>query len=170
MSSRKRQQLGLTIVELVIVMCILAVLSSIAISRMGDFTRRARISEVIMAAGFCKSMVSESYPTLDFTPAAGGWGCNEGQMTNATKYAGVVHTSPEGIIRITIQNLDNAVNGQHVFLVPAKADGITPMTTPNDLGNGVRSWICGSDFSIVRNALPANCRADTLTYANYDYN
>ena len=103
-------------------------------------------------------------------PEPGGWGCNEGKMTNATKYAGVVHTSPDGIIRITIQNLDGALNGKHVFMVPAHTDGITPMTMPDDLGNGVKSWICGSDFALVRNSLPANCRADTLTYANYDYN
>ena len=57
MRSRLRHQTGFTIVELVVVLCIGAILSSIAMAQMRDYTRRAKVSEVIMAAGFCKNMV-----------------------------------------------------------------------------------------------------------------
>lgn len=167
MSRSPRQQSGFTIVELVITMCIAAVLSSIALAQMRDYTRRAKVSEVVLAAGQCKNMVAESYPTFDSPPSAGGWGCEAG--SGNTQYAGGVQTSPDGVIRIAIANLDANMNGRYVYLIPARADGATPMTATTDIGNGVRAWICGSDLSYVRNALPANCRADTTTASTQEF-
>jgi type IV pilus assembly protein PilA len=165
MQSKRRHQAGFTIVELVITMCIAAILGSIAMAQMRDYTRRARVSEVVLAATTCKNMVAESYPTLDpdGAPPAGGWGC-EG-TNGATQYAGGVQTSSNGVIRVAITNLDQNMNGRFVYMVPAKSDGQTPMKTPSDLGNGVRAWMCGSDLGYVRNALPANCRTDTTSYS-----
>ncbi|MBK6005716.1 pilin [Ramlibacter ginsenosidimutans] len=160
---RSRQQSGFTLVELIVTVCIAAVLASIAMAQMRDYTRRARVSEVVMAASQCKNMVSESYPTLDSMPPPGGWGC-EG-TGGATEYAGGVQTSSNGVIRIAITNLDSSMNGRFVYMVPAKADSTTAMTTPADLGTSVHGWICGSDLSFVRNALPANCRSDTTTFS-----
>jgi type IV pilus assembly protein PilA len=163
MRIRLRQQSGFNLVELIITMCIAAVLASIAISQMRDYTRRARVSEVVLAANQCKNMVAESYPTFDSAPAAGGWGCEGGG--GATQYAGGVQTSANGVIRVAITNLDGNMNGRFIYMVPARADGATPMKSTVDIGNGVQAWICGSDLSFVRNALPANCRTDTTTYS-----
>jgi type IV pilus assembly protein PilA len=165
MRIRRRYQSGFTIVELVITMCIVAVLSSIAMAQYRDYTRRARMSEVLMAAGECKTMVMESYPTFDTPPAPGGWGC---ETSGHSYYANGVQTSTDGVIRIAIQNLDVNMNGKYVYLVPARSDGTTAMTS-SDIGNGVQSWMCGSDLSFVRNALPAGCRADTATYSTQDF-
>jgi type IV pilus assembly protein PilA len=161
-----RRQAGFNIVELIISMCIVAVLSSIAIAQMRDYTRRARMSEVILAANQCKNMVAESYPVFDSVPPPGGWGC---EGSSATRYAGAVQTSEDGVIRVAIANLDVNMNGRYLYLVPARADGVTAMNTTNDLGNGVRAWMCGSDLAYVRNALPANCRVDTATFATQDF-
>jgi len=163
-----RPQSGFTIVEMVIVTCIIAVLASIAISSVREFSLRAKISEVVLAAGLCKNVVQESYPVRDEPPAPGAWGCES--TGNTTAYAGAVQTSSNGVIRITIQNLDSTVNARHVFLVPARADNLTALTTPNDLGTPVRSWMCGSDWLLARKALPANCRLDMTTYSSDDYN
>lgn len=167
MKSRRSSQSGFTVVELIITMCIAAVLSSIAISQMRDYTMRARISEVILAANQCKNFVAESYPVRDTEPGAGGWGC-EGS-NGATKYAGTVQTSPNGVIRITMINLGAGMDGRFVHLVPARPDNETALVAPNDFGRGVGSWICGSDWPLARNALPANCRRDTTTYASDTY-
>jgi len=163
-----RSQSGFTIVEMVIVTCIIAVLASIAIKEMREYSRRARMSEVLLAGNQCKTAVSESYPTFDSAPSAGGWGCE--RSTGATHYSGGVQTSANGVIRIAINNLDSNMNGRFVYLVPTLSDGQTPMVTPNDLGNGVRGWLCGSDLTFVRNSLPASCRSDTTTYSTQDFN
>jgi type IV pilus assembly protein PilA len=163
--ARKRQR-GFTLIELIITVGIVAILGSIALSQMRDYTRRAKISEVMMALSRCKNVVTENFLTLDSAPAAGSWGCEGG---GSSYYAGSIQTSSQGVIRVPIANLDGLVNGQFIYLVPAHADGLNPMIAPADLGKGISSWICGSDWSPVRNALPVNCRIDTTTYSSQDF-
>ena len=156
-----RREAGFTIVEMIIVTCIIAVLASVAISSYRDYARRAKMSEVVLATGQCKNAVQEGYPTLDAPVAGGRWGCEGAGTSN---YATAVQTSTDGVIRVGIQNLDGNVNGRYIYLIPTKADGVTPLQASSDIGNGVRGWICGSDWLPVRNAAPANCREDTTSY------
>jgi type IV pilus assembly protein PilA len=167
MSKHRRRQAGFTVVELIITMCIVAVLASVAIRSMRDYSRRAQVAEVILAATDCKSMISEGYLTRDTRPDAGTWGCET--ATGKSRYAGAVQTSPNGVIRIAIANLDSVLNGHYVYLAPSRVGGAR-LTTPDDLGNGVRVWVCGSDSGLVRNSLPAGCRADSTLVATEDYN
>lgn len=162
-SQKRRHQAGFTIIELIVSVAIVAVLGSIALAQMRDYTRRARISEVMMAATRCKNTVTENYLTADRPPEAGSWGCES--ATPTTRYTGAVQTSSDGAIRIAIQNLDGLVNGQYVYLIPMRSDGATPMNTVAHLGQPVRNWACGSDWLPVLNALPSNCRTDTSAIA-----
>lgn len=162
-SPKRRRQAGFTLIELIISVAIAAVLGSIAIAQMRDYTRRAKISEVMMAATKCKNSVAESYLTMERAPEPGTWGCES--ATPTTRFSGVVQTSSDGAIRIGIQNLDGLVNGQYVYLIPMRSDGSTPMNTVAHLGEPVRNWACGSDWLPVLNALPTSCRADTTAIA-----
>ena len=166
MRSRSRSS-GFTLIELLVAMCIAAVLGSIAIAQMRDYVRRTRVSEVVLATYSCKNAITENYATLDSAPQAGTWGC-EGPNT-ATKYAGAVQTSTDGVIRVAVNNLDGLINGHYVYLVPARSSGAA-MITPDDLGRSVQAWICGSDWQPIRNALPANCHTDTTTFSSQDFN
>lgn len=167
MSRKQRSQSGFTIVEIIVVTAIIAILAAVAISSVRDYSRRASLSEVVLAVTKCKNTIAESYAVLDSAPDAGRWGCEVGGNTG--NYSGHVQTSSNGVIRVAVINLDRLVNERYIYLVPARNDGTTAMVTPNDLGQGVRSWICGSDWMPVRNALPANCRSDTTTYASQEY-
>ena len=157
MRSRRRQS-GFTIVEMIITTCIIAILASVAIKEMREYARRATLSEVVLAATQCKNAVAENYPVFDTAPPAGKWGCED--TSTPTTYADRVQTSDNGVIRIAIRNVDLNMNGKYVYLVPARSDGVTQMTS-RDIGRGVQAWICGSDLSFVRASLPANCRSDT---------
>ena len=163
--ARKKRQTGFTLVELIISICIAAILGSIALSQLRDYTRRAKISEVVMALSRCKNTVTENFLTLDSAPAPGKWGC---EGSGGSYYAGNIQTSSDGVIRVPISNLDGLMNGRYIYLVPGKASGAA-MSAPADLGKGIASWICGSDWSPVRNALPVNCRTDTTTYSSQDF-
>jgi type IV pilus assembly protein PilA len=165
---RTSRQSGFTLIELMIAMCIAAVLGSIAIAQMRDYTRRARVSEVVMATTQCKNAITENYATLDSAPTAGHWGC-EATGSAGTNYAGPVQTSSDGVIRVAVMNLDSVVSGHYVYLVPARASGAA-MVTPANLGQSVQQWICGSDWQPVRNALPANCRTDTTSFSSQTFN
>jgi type IV pilus assembly protein PilA len=156
---RRRPQGGFTLIEMMIAVAIVAILAGIAAGQMRDYTRRSKISEVVLALSRCKNTISENYLTFERAPQPGAWGCE--QQSSSSAYTGTVQTSSDGAIRIAIDNLDATVNGQHVYLVPVKLDGSTPLQVPTDLGRGVPAWLCGSDVQSVRKALPANCRADT---------
>jgi type IV pilus assembly protein PilA len=161
--ARQQFQAGFTLIELMITVAIVGILAAIAIGQYSDYTRRARMSEVVMASTSCKTRVSESYLSLTSPPASGSaWGCE----APAVRYASAVQTSVDGVIRVTISNLDPAVNGLYMHLVPMRTDGTTAMTAAADLGNGVARWLCGSDALNVRKALPAECRNDTTPYAS----
>ena len=52
-------------------------------------------------------------------PGANNWGCGEGVTT--TQYVSAIATDANGAIRVTIQGIDAAVNGQIVILTPETA-------------------------------------------------
>ena len=157
------EQAGFTLIELMITVAIVGILAGIALGQWRDYTRRARMSEVVLATTDCKTRIAESYLTLTAPPTSGAvWGCDS---TNPTQYVSAVQASADGVIRVTIGHLDPAVNGLYMHLVPMHADGTTQQTGA-DLGSGVGQWLCGSNAQQVRNALPSNCRNDTSPYAS----
>jgi type IV pilus assembly protein PilA len=162
----KRRSRGFTQIELMIVVAIISVLAAVAIRSMRDYARRATLSEVVLASGTCKTMISENYNLLSDPPDAGAWGCESAVARGA--HTGKIQTSANGVIRIAITNMDSLVDGQYVHLVPVTSTG-DPMISPDNLGQNVKQWVCGSDWQPVRNALPANCRTDTTTYASQDF-
>jgi type IV pilus assembly protein PilA len=164
---RRSRARGFTLVELIITVAVLGVLASIAFSNYRNYARRAKMSEVVLASNTCKNTITESYTLLQDAPDAGGWGCET--ATASQSHVGHIQTSSDGVIRVSIANMDGLVNGQYLYLVPAKADG-TPMVTPDDLGVSVKQWICGSDWLPVRNSAPANCHTDTTTFSTQTFN
>jgi type IV pilus assembly protein PilA len=164
--ARFRPQAGFTLIELLIAVAVIGILAAIALGQYRDYTRRARMSEVILATGHCKTRIAESYLSLPSPPAsAGAWGC---ELPETTRYVGAVQTSLDGAIRIKIDHLDPVVNGQYVFLVPTRNNG-SALTVATDLGNSVPRWLCGSNSPPVRQALPSDCREDATPYASDDY-
>jgi type IV pilus assembly protein PilA len=159
----QRRQSGFTLIELMITVAIVGILASIGLGQYRDYVLRAKLSEVVLALSTCKAAVTEGYLTMSQAPSAGGWGCESQAATTA--FAGDVKSSSDGVIRISIQNVDPAINGSFVYLVPMRIDGATAMKTPDNLGSQVHSWVCGSDVQPVRNAMPANCRTDLGAYA-----
>jgi type IV pilus assembly protein PilA len=167
MKTTRNRQAGFTQIEVMLVVVIIGVLGAIAIKEMRDYSRRAVLSEVVLAVNNCKNAISENYQFLEEAPVAGSWGCESATAT--TKHVSKVETSAEGVIRVAIDNVDGLLNGKFVYLVPMRADGETPMDVATDLGRSVRRWKCGSDSLPARRALPANCREDLTLFAVKDY-
>src|SRR5258708_19721189 len=68
-------QNGFTLIELMIVVAIIGILAAVALPAYQDYTVRAKMSEVILAASACRTSITEVYQTGGTPPAANDWGC-----------------------------------------------------------------------------------------------
>jgi type IV pilus assembly protein PilA len=150
----RRQQYGFTLIELMIVVMIIGLLASVALPAYQDYTTRAKMSEVVLAASACRSSVSETYASGGAPPGANGWGCESG----SSRYVQNVTTDANGAVTATAWNISPDVNGKRLVLVPyvgaALADAATMM------GQYVSEWRCGPAPSngVSLRHLPAGCR------------
>src|SRR5258706_5177739 len=74
-SSMRTIQKGFTLIELMIVVAIIGILAAVALPAYQDYTVRAKMSEVILAASACRTSITEVYQTGGTPPAANDWGC-----------------------------------------------------------------------------------------------
>jgi type IV pilus assembly protein PilA len=156
-------QKGFTLIELMIVVAIIGILAAVALPAYQDYTVKAKVSEVILAASACRTNVSEVYQSTSTLPAAGNWGC---EVSAPTKYVASVNTTANGAITVTsaavASGLPAAAAEKAISMIPLSAATVLAVA-----GSPVKEWKCGPSPTnpMPTKYLPGTCQA-TVTAAD----
>ncbi|WP_153144952.1 pilin [Dechloromonas sp. H13] len=140
----KRVQQGFTLIELMIVVAIIGILAAIALPAYQDYTVRAKVSEVMLAASGMKVDIAEWYQTKGTMPPN-----NSVSVGTSSKYVKSVRWNGTQIVA-EASTTEPRISGRTITLT-AQTTGDVPT-----IGVGQIDWVCGG--TIEAKYRPANCK------------
>lgn len=142
---KKSIQQGFTLIELMIVVAIIGILAAVALPAYRDYTVRAKVSEVILAASSGKTTVAEAAATYNGMPSDASGLINSQQSAYVDTVVYTQSSTAQGKITATASTKESAISGSNVVL-----------TGDFNTSTGQVSWSCTG--SIAAKYLPSSCK------------
>ena len=160
---KRTLQKGFTLIELMIVVAIIGILAAVALPAYQDYTVRARVSEVILAASSCRSTVTDVVQNSPVTsiPAAAFTGACDVKPTKMVASGSLNAATAVITVNGNATNLGGTITGttNAISLKPYISGTAVDATT--DGGKTITEWRCGPAATnpMETKYLPGSCKA-----------
>jgi len=163
MNMMKKAQQGFTLIELMIVVAIIGILAAIALPAYQDYTVRAKVSELIIAASSPKSVVSEAFQSdglAGVSTAAAAFNASPAAEKSSKYVSAIGIATSTGIITVTSATTASASGLPNVAL--SRNINFSPNVQNSALVVGVAGaidWACTSATGATAQSRNLNNRA-----------